>query len=87
MRATLGRTCGAGGRRRLRARGPGGAGEVVQVGALGLVELQGAGEAVEDAVGDAGEVAAFELGVVLDADAGQVGDLLRRSPGTRRWPP
>jgi hypothetical protein len=32
--------------------------------------LQGAGEGVEDAVRGAGQVAAFELGVVLHADAG-----------------
>ena len=43
--ATLGRTCRAGGRRRARRAGPGGAGEVEQVLPLGLVELQGPGRA------------------------------------------
>jgi hypothetical protein len=42
---------------------------------LGLVRLQRPGKCVEDGVGDAREVAAFELGVVLHADSGQVGDL------------
>ena len=40
--------------------------EVEQVGAFDLVELQGAGDGVEDVVGDAADVAAFELGVVLE---------------------
>ena len=42
---------------------------------FGFVEVQGSGEGIQNAVGDAGEVAAFELGVVLDADSGEVGDL------------
>ena len=50
--------------------------QVEQVGPLGLVELQGVGDAVDDAVGDAGGVAALEPGVVLDGDAGEEGDLL-----------
>jgi hypothetical protein len=60
-------------------RGPGwsgGAGEIGQVGAFGFVELQRAGQCVEDVVGDAAGVAAFELGVVVDADPGQHGDFL-----------
>ena len=43
---------------------------------LGLVELQRVGDAVDDALGDAGGVAALEPGVVLDRDAGEEGDLL-----------
>jgi len=39
------------------------------MGVLGLVEVQGASDAVDDAVGDAGGVAALELGVVLAGDA------------------
>ena len=35
-------------------------GEVVQVRGLGVVEVEGAGEGVEDAVRDAGQVAAFK---------------------------
>lgn len=45
------------------------------MGAFGVVELQGAGQGVEDGSGDAGEGSALELGVVLDADAGEGGDL------------
>ena len=41
------------------------------MGTFGLVELQGAGDAFEDVVGDAVGVAAFEPGVVLDADPGE----------------
>ena len=56
-------------------RRSGGAGQGLQVRRLGLVQLQGSGQSVEDAVGDAAEVAALQSGVVLDADPGQVGDL------------
>ena len=59
----------------------GGVGEVEQVGPFGVVELQGAGDRVEDGGGDAGDRAAFELGVVLDADPGQGGDLAAAQPG------
>ena len=75
MRCTLGRTCWAGGRRRARGARAGGAGEVDQVRPFGLVELQGPGQGVEHALGDAAEVAPLEPGVVLDADPGQDGDL------------
>jgi len=46
------------------------------VGALGLVELQGAGERLDHAVGDAVHVPPLDAGVVGSADAGQDGDLL-----------
>jgi hypothetical protein len=46
------------------------------MGPLGLVEVQGVGDAVDDAVGDAGGVAALEPGVVLARDACEEGDLL-----------
>ena len=48
-----------------------GAREVEQVGALGVVELQRPRERLEDGVGDTARVAAFEAGVVVDADAGE----------------
>ena len=64
----------------------GGVGEVEQVGPFGVVELQGAGDGVEHGGGDAGDGAAFQLGVVLDADPGQGGDLAAAQPGTRRAP-
>ena len=46
------------------------------MGPFGLVELERPGEAFEDAVGDASGVPALEAGVVVDADAGEQGDLL-----------
>ena len=55
--------------------GAGGVGEVGQVSALRLVQLQCAGEGVEHALGDAAEVAPLESGVVLDTHAGEVGHL------------
>src|SRR5215218_9074109 len=45
-------------------------GEVEQVGAFRVVELEGAGDRVENGGGDSGEGTAFQLGVVLDADPG-----------------
>jgi hypothetical protein len=54
------------------------------MGPLGLVELQGAPDAVDDAFGDPDGVAALELCVVLDRDAGEGGDLL---PAQARDPP
>ena len=63
----------------------GGAGEVEQVRALGVVELQGAGDGVEHGGGGAGDRAALELGVVLHADAGERGDLAAAQAGTRRF--
>ena len=58
-----------------------GAGQVEQVRALGVVELQRAGERVEHAVGDAAHVAALQARVVRDADAGQHGHLLAPQAG------
>jgi hypothetical protein len=55
----------------LAARASGGAGEVEEVGALGVVASQRVGECLEDAVGGAGGVAALQALVVLDAHAGQ----------------
>src|SRR6266566_652065 len=63
------------------ARGVGGAGEIEQVFALGLVEVQGPAERLKHALGDPGKVAALELRVVLDADSGQVGDLAAAQTG------
>src|SRR3954468_9397188 len=47
---------------------------------FGVVELQRACERLEDAVGDAAEVAALEPGVVIDADAGEQRDLFPAQP-------
>ena len=82
MRCTTGRTrCWAGRRRRRGVGRAGGAGEVEQVGALGVVEPQRVGERVEDGVGGAAGVAALQALVVLDAHPGQRGDLLAPQPG------
>jgi hypothetical protein len=86
---------GEGVERSLQARGHGagrgrqagaraGACEVEEVDPLGLVELQCPGDGVEHAVRGAVDVAALELGVVVDADRGEVGDLLAAQAGTRR---
>jgi hypothetical protein len=82
IRWMLGRT--RWGRRRpaqwpLGVRGPH---EVEQVGALGLVELEGAAHGVEHVVGHAAGVAALEARVVLDADARQA-----RPPRAEGRPP
>jgi MFS family permease len=49
--------------------------EVMEVGSLGVVEPQRAGQRLEHTVGHAAGVAAFKGLVVLDADAGQRGDI------------
>ena len=69
-RCTAGRTC-IGCRPRPVGELFGGAGQVEQMGPFDLVELQGAGDGFEDVLGDTFDVAAFELGVVLDADPGE----------------
>ena len=58
-----------------RAGAVGGLREVEQVGPFGVVELQCPGDRVQHGRADAGEGAALELGVVLDAHAGQGRDL------------
>ena len=54
--------------------------EPVEVVALGLPELEGVREPVEDPVGDAADVSALEAGVVLDADPGEDRHLLAAQP-------
>ena len=61
--------------------GCGRAGEVEEVRALGVVELERASERLQHALGDAAQVAALQAGVVVDADAGQDGDLLAAQAG------
>ena len=48
---------------------------------FGVVELQGACDGIEDGGRRAGERAAFELGVVLDADPGEGSDLASAQTG------
>ena len=57
------------------------AGEVEQVGPFGLVELQGAGQGLQHRLGDAGEVAALQPGVVVGADPGEQGDFFATQTG------
>jgi hypothetical protein len=52
----------------------GGVGQVEQMPSLGIVELEGSGDCIEDGGGDAAERSAFQLGVVLDAHPGEGGD-------------
>ena len=54
---------------------------------LGFVQPQGVGDGFEHFIRDAGEVSAFQPGVVIDADGGQGGHLLAPQPGTRRLLP
>lgn len=51
------------------------------MGALGLIEPQRIADRLEHRLGHAGQVAAFETHVVLDADAGQQGDLFAAQSG------
>jgi hypothetical protein len=68
-----------------RSEWPGGAGEVKQMLAFGVVERQRVGEPLQHELGHAAEVAALQSLVVLDADTGQRGDLFatqaRHAPG------
>src|SRR5829696_3911567 len=57
------------------------AGQLEEMGAFGLVELQGTGDGFEDAVGHTGEIPALEPRVVVDADPGQDGALFATQPG------
>jgi hypothetical protein len=54
---------------------------VERVRALGVVELERAGQRLEHVLGDAAHVAALEPRVVRDADAGEYRDLLAPQPG------
>ena len=56
--------------------GLGGVGQVEEVGALGLVQLQRAGDSAENGVGGARQVPAFHTHVVVDAHTGEQRDLL-----------
>jgi hypothetical protein len=61
--------------------GSGTAGEVVKVIGLGLVELECAGEGIENLGGHASEVPAFHPRVILDTDPGEDGYLFPAQPG------
>ena len=73
---------------RLRRRdgvGSAAAGQVVQVLPFRVVELQGARHRLQHRLRRAGQIAALQPGVVVDADPGQHGDLL--APQTLHPPP
>jgi hypothetical protein len=50
------------------------------VGVFSVVELKGAADAVQDGFRDAGGIAAFQPGVVLDTDACDKRDFLAAEP-------
>jgi hypothetical protein len=49
--------------------------------AFDVAELQGAGDGVEDVVGDAADVALLQADVPVGADAGEHGDFFAAQPG------
>jgi hypothetical protein len=51
------------------------------VGRFGVVELQGPGECLDDAVRGAGEITALEADVVIHAHPGEHRDFLTAQPG------
>jgi hypothetical protein len=51
------------------------------VGALSVIQTERSGDGVKDAVRCSGEVAPFQLCVVLEADSGQAGELLAAQAG------
>jgi hypothetical protein len=57
------------------------AGEVEQMLALGVVELQRPRDRIQHALGGAADVAALQLGVVVEADVGEHGDLFAPQAG------
>lgn len=58
--------------------------QVDEVGAFGVVELEGAGDGFENGGGGSGEVSALQLGVVLHAHIGERGYLAAAQAG---YPP
>jgi hypothetical protein len=66
---------------RPRWRGVCGAGEVEEVGALGVVELERPGQCLQHALGGPAQVSALQAGVVRNAHAGQDGDLFAAQSG------
>ena len=56
------------------------------MGAFGVIELQRPGQGVEHRRRHPAQGAAFEFGVVLDADPGQGGDLAAAQPGDAALP-
>lgn len=54
--------------------------------AFDVGQPQGAGDGVEDVLGDAADVAPFQADVPVGADSGQHGDLLPAQPGDAAAP-
>jgi hypothetical protein len=68
-------------------RGGGSSGQIKEVGSLGVVEVKHFGHRAEDGVGHSGEVAAFQSGVVVDADSGQQRHFLTTQAGDAAFGP
>jgi hypothetical protein len=64
----------------------GGTGQIEQVRSFGVVEPECRGDRLEHRGRRAGDGAAFESGVVLDADLGEGGDLAPAQPGHATLP-
>jgi hypothetical protein len=60
--------------------------EIGEVSSFVIVESQGLGHRAKDVCGHTNDVAAFDLGVVLGADAGELGDLLATKTGNASAP-
>ena len=80
-RCTTGRTRFLAGRARFGRDRTGGARQIEEVRALGVVELQRPGQRFEHELGDAADLAALQAPVVVGADAGQRRDLLAAQAG------
>jgi hypothetical protein len=71
----------AGGARTRAGDRAGGADQIEQVRALGVIESQRPRQRLEDLLGHAGHLAALEPAVVVRADTGQRGNLFPAKPG------
>jgi hypothetical protein len=57
------------------------------VGPLGIIEVQGARESVDDRVAGVGRLPLLEAGVVVDGDTGDLGQLFAPQPWDAAWSP
>ena len=80
-RCTTGRIRVPGRTRAPRCQRARGAGEIEEVRAFGLIELERPPQRFEHELGDAADMAALQTPVVVDTDAGEGGDLLSTQPG------
>ena len=80
-RCTTGRIRFLARRERLGCQRARGAGEIEEVRALGLIELERPPQRFEHELGDAADMAALQTPVVVGTDAGEGGDLFSTQPG------